>query len=856
MRRFLLSLFVLYCSTSIGAESDFTVFPRMVSLQGRESHSKVLVQRLRHSDNSETFTVAEQFSSGVHFQVLDTSIARLKDSTVYPVSDGSTELIVQVDGYPRMARIPIAVRGTSQQSRWQFGAHVESVFARNGCNSGACHGALAGKGGFRLSLLGYDWQADLYAITGQNQGRRIEPADPVASLLLTKPSMQVPHKGGLRLAPDSADFRLIAEWISAGAIGPSPSDAALRGIEVLPNQIQALEGKAQSLIVRAQYEDGRVEDVTRWAKFNSTNASVLEVDEFGEVRAVGQGRGAIVAWFASRLAIATIDVPYRANSMEMAEELSADSESNQAFAGQNATQARRDQFQPQNFVDEILVKEWQALGLGPSAVCDDLTYLRRAHLDVTGTLPDAQTVMQLITSGQPLNRQQLVNEILASPQYIDYWAYLWSDLLLVNGNLLRPKAVESFYKWIRSQVEGNVRWDEFARSIVLAKGDSLKNGATNFYAIHQTPEAMTENVCLAFMGLSIECAKCHNHPLERWTNDQYFAMANLFARVRAKGWGGDPRNGEGDRTLIVFERGDLIQPSRGVPQPPAPLDQPPLDPEDPSDRRQSLADWLTGPENQYFSRAIVNRVWANFFGIGLVDPVDDLRMSNPACSEELMTGLTQFLEEHDYDLKALMRLILTSQVYQLSSKSELNNASDQRFFCRYYPRRLTAEVLHDAIVKVTNVPTKFDKIEFVGADKQPTEFYPLGTTALGLFDSAVSSYFLQTFGRHQRRITCDCERSNEATVIQALHLNNGDTLNAKLSHPDCVISSWLSESLPLETIIEKSYLQALCRLPSESEILKTQEEWQAASGAGVPLREFTEDLLWSLMSGKEFLFAH
>ena len=332
-------------------------------------------------------------------------------------------------------------------------------------------------------------------------------------------------------------------------------------------------------------------------------------------------------------------------------------------------------------------------------------------------------------------------------------------------------------------------------------------------------------------------------------------MTNLFARVRAKGWGGDARNGDGSRTLVYW----IVEKSfsrRGSPSPPAPLDHPPIDSESSGDRREVLADWLTSAKNPYFSRSIVNRVWANYMGVGLVESVDDLRVSNPASSPRLMTALADYLAQSDYDLKALMRLIMNSEVYQLSSEATEHNRDDQRFYSRYYPRRLMAEVLHDAVVAVTGVPTSFDQIEFAGADKQPTDFYPLGTSALALYDSAVSNYFLQTFGRNQRRITCECERSSEPTVVQALHLSNGQTINDKLSHADCVVTHWLDQSVSLEEGVRQAVLRALSRLPAEADADRIGQQWHEAEAAGTAKREFLEDLLWSLMSSSEFLFAH
>lgn len=834
--------FILIVLLARDGQAEFTVLPTAISLSGPDASATVLVQELVHEDQRTNLArVGNQITTGIHMRIADPAIAKIEGDRVVSIADGATELIVEVANTHRIARVPVTVTNTAFEQRWQFVAHVQSVLARQGCNSGACHGALAGKGGFRLSLLGYDANSDHFTMTSQDQGRRIEPTDPSASLLLAKPTMSVAHKGGLRLEKDSLNYKVLEQWISAGSAGPLADDAKLVGIEVLPNHMQVRNGTSQQLIVRARYADGRMEDVTHWAKFSSSRATVAEVDADGKVKIVGQGRGSIVAWFASRLAIASIDVPY------------AQGESSEFRTTREQALAN---FIPKNQVDTILLQEWKSLGLAPSPVCDDATFLRRAYLDSTGALPSSETVYEFLGSTDLTKRERMVDQLLNSKEFVDYWSYLWSDLLLVNGNLLRPTAVEAFYKWIRSQVEKNTPWDEFAKQVVLAKGDSVDQGPTNFYAIHQSPESMTENICLAFMGLSIECAKCHNHPLERWTNDQYYAMANMFSRVRAKGWGGDARNGDGRRTLVVLERGELVQPSRGKPQLPAPLDEPPLDPNSTTDRREVLAEWLTHSRNSYFSRAIVNRVWANFLGVGLVESVDDLRVSNPPSSERLMQALSQFLISNNYDLKQLMRLIMNSQVYQLSSQSTPYNQADDRLYCRYYPRRLMAEVLHDAVVTVTEVPTAFDKIEFSGADKQPTSFYPLGTKSLALYDSAVSNYFLQTFGRNQRRITCDCERSDQPTVVQVLHLSNGVTINDKLSKPECIIGKWVESRLSHAEIIDQAYIRTLSRIPTVEERDRVLKELTEAESNGAPFREVLEDLLWTLMSSTEFLFAH
>ncbi|MFV1994237.1 MAG: DUF1553 domain-containing protein, partial [Verrucomicrobiales bacterium] len=408
--------------------------------------------------------------------------------------------------------------------------------------------------------------------------------------------------------------------------------------------------------------------------------------------------------------------------------------------------------------------------------------------------------------------------------------------------------------WLREGVENNTPWHQLARELVTAKGESLENGATNFFAVHQDPERMAENVSQTFMALSIGCAKCHNHPLEKWTNDQYYSFANLFARVRAKGWGGDSRSGDGLRTLFVEERGDLIQPRTGVAQPPAPLDGEVIPIDDPGDRREVLAQWLTSPENPYFTRAIANRVWAAFFGRGIVDPVDDLRVSNPASNERLLAELADFLVEADYDLKALMRVILRSETYQRSSVPLAENREEMRYFSRYYPRRFMAEVLHDAIAGITGVPGDFNFVRLRDGSRKEVELYPEGTRALQLHDSAVESYFLKIFGRNDRMIACECERSNQPSMVQVLHLANGDTVNDKLRSEKGRVTELLAGGRSDSEVIEDAYLLCLSREPTARE--REGFETILANAPRKERRVVIEDLFWALMTSREFLFQH
>jgi hypothetical protein len=713
-----------------------------------------------------------------------------------------------------------------------FRNDVQPVLAKLGCNSGACHGALAGKGGFKLSLRGYDAMADYLSITRDARGRRIEPTEPGRSLLLMKPTMAVPHKGGLRFDVDSEAYKILSQWIAAGAKPPSDLDPLLERIEVSPSEVTLKSGEEYRVNVQAIYSDGSTRDVTPWAKFAATNEAVATVDEDGLVKVIGHGIGAATAWYSSKIVNLRITSPYDADVPDSV----------------YAESPRR------NFIDELVLKQLQLLNLPPARAADDATFLRRAFLDTIGKLPTADEVRTFLADTSADKRDKLIDSLLAREEFVDYWAYQWSDLLLVNGTRIRPAAVKAYYTWIRQQVQENTPWDQFARQIVTARGGSVESGSTNFYALHQDPETMTENVSQAFLGLSIGCAKCHNHPLEKWTNDQYYAMANLFARVKAKNWGGEPRNGDGVRTLFVEDEGDLIQPSKGVPQPPAPLDAEPMAADDPSDRREYLADWLTSPDNPYFARAIANRVWANFFGVGLVEPIDDLRLSNPASNEELLNATAKFLVEQKFNLKALMRTILQSAAYQRSSDPTEASRDDNRNYAQYYPKRLMAEVALDAVSQVTGVPTEFNQIEYPGADFEKTEFYAKGTRAIELYDSAVVSRFLSTFGRHKRVITCQCERSNEPSLVQALHLSNGETILGKLASKESKVESLLANGQPNYRIIEELYLSALSRYPTDAEVSGLLGVLKDAPDA--ERRVVLEDVYWAVMSSREFMFNH
>jgi hypothetical protein len=712
-----------------------------------------------------------------------------------------------------------------------FRHDVLPILSKAGCNSGGCHGALAGKGGFRLSLFGYNPEADWLTMTRESRGRRVELSDPGASLILTKPTTALRHKGGKRLTPGSEDYNILAAWITAGCPPPRADDAALVKLEIAPAESLLTKGGSKQLAVKAKYSDGRERDVTRWVKFTSADESVATVDAGGLVNVIGHGEGAVTAWFSSQIVIARVVSPF------------PQSVPDEVYAG--APRA--------SFIDDLVLEQLRKLRLKPSPAADDATFVRRAFLDTIGRLPTPEEARAFVNDSSPQKHERLADLLLARPEFVDYWTYKWSDVLLLTGSKLRPAAIAAYDKWLRDRVATNMPWDQLVREVVTARGSSTENGATNFFAVHQDPETMAENVSQAFLSLSIGCAKCHNHPLEKWTNDQYYAFANLFSRVRAKGWGGDARNGDGQRTLYVETRGELIQPRTGKPQPPAPLDAPALAMDDVHDRRDALAAWLTAPENPYFTRAVANRVWANFMGTGIVESVDDLRMSNPASNEKLLAALADFLMKQRYDLKSLMRLILTSQTYRRSSVPLPENRDDHRYFSRHYPRRLMAEVLSDAITDVTGVRDSFSEILLNDGSTEKVSYAP-ETRALQLKDSAVKNYFLKTFGRNARDITCECERSNQPSLVQALHLSNGATVNEKLSAKSGRITQVLAADPKPAEIIDEAYQLCLSRPPTAEQRKKFEELLTAAKPE--EKRQAVEDLYWSLLTSREFLFQH
>jgi hypothetical protein len=820
MRLLLICIAVLFPAAAFAGDStEFTVLPFRVNLSGPKAFQRLVVEA-KAGDR-----LTGDLTSRAVYTTSDSRVATVgRDGIVRAVADGSATISAAVDG--KKVSVPVAVTGVEAPFTWSFRNHVLPVLSRAACNSGACHGALAGKGGLKLSLRGYDPEADFRALTRQAHGRRVVAGLPDQSLLVLKPTMAIGHGGGEKFKKGSLDYSVVAGWIRSGAPSPKPADAALKGLTVYPAVASLKLGDSQRIVVRAEYTDGRIEDVTQWVKFGTTDSQVATVDDGGSVKVTGSGEAAITVWFSSKVTFARVVSP---------------------FAGA-VTTAQTGSIAPESsrFIDRLIDQKLEALNLPVSPRCSDSQFIRRATLDAAGVLPTPQAVKAFLADNSPNKREKLVDSLLSRPEYVDAWTYKWSDLLLVSSKKLSGTALTSFYNYLRDSVEQNKPWDRLAREILTAQGSNLENGAANYWILHKEPIDLTETTTQAFLGMSVQCARCHNHPLEKWTQNQYYRMANLLSRVRLK-------NGDrpGEVLAVVANDGNINHPRLGAPLPPQPLDGPEVSLDDARDRRAALADWMTASDNPYFAKALVNRVWKHLMGRGLVEAEDDLRLTNPPSNQELLDALAQDFIRGGFDIKALIRKIMLSEAYQRSAAPTGINAKDDRYYSHYLVKRLPAEALLDAYSQVTAIPTDFAGV-------------PKGTRALQLRDSQVSTYFLAAFGRPQREQTCSCERQQETSVSQALHLANGDTLNQKLRAPGGVIDGLVRNQASDEEALDDLYLSALSRLPTDSERarllpvlaasrpdpLDSEAKWREVR------RPALEDLFWAVLTDREFVFNH
>ena len=800
--------------------SEIRLEPKHLVLRGTQDVQRLLVGRVEKGKWIGCITEGMVLTSSAP------EIAEV-DESGYVSAKGDGEAVITAMVGKHKAQARIIVRHTKTSVPQSFEHDVVPILTRLGCNSGACHGAQAGKGGLKLSLRGFDPDADYFVLTRQAQGRRADLQAPEQSLFLLKPLGKIKHGGGVKLEIDSQEYRILYAWLKEGAVRKDKEAISLRRIEAIPSNAVLRPAAQLPLIVRAFYSDGYIADVSRWAKFTSKDENIAKVTDDGQVTITGYGEAAITIWYANQVATVTITSPYEHSVSPIPDS--------------------PQQGVHHNFIDAEINRKLTTLHLPPSPPCTDQEFIRRAYLDLIGTLPRPQEVQEFLDDGQPGKRLALVEKLLARPEYVDYWTYRWSDLLLVSSRKLNQAGLWSFHQFIRQSVASNKRWDSFARDLLTAKGSNLTNGAVNYFVLHKDTSQLMETTSVTFLGMSLACARCHNHPLEKWTQDQYWAMANLFGRITLK-------NGEraGEVLLQPQPHGEVLHLRRGVAMPPTPLDGAPLLLSDRRDRREHFADWLTAPGNPYFARAIINRVWRNFMGRGLVEAEDDLRTTNPPSNSTLLTVLEQDFIDHGYDIQRLIRLIMTSAAYQRSARPLPGNLVDDRYYSRYFPRRLSAEVVLDAYSQLLAVPTPFNQLESNARDSVSSiSDYPLGTRALQLPDTRIVSRFMDTFGRPERDAACACERQNEANLAQALHLSNGHTLNEKLRGENSLVDRWVREKIDINAAIRQLYLLALCRLPTPEEARELLTKVNADTG---PLRERLEDLCWAVLTSREFLF--
>jgi len=806
---------LLTASCILSAADNLSILPRTIDLDGPEARHHLLAEA-DLGDHQEDWTRKTEWrSSNPKIAIVDAT------GEVRPMSDGEATITAASQG--RTATATVRVKNSQVPYTWNFRNDVIPVMTKVGCNQGACHGALSGKNGFKLTLRGYDPDLDYDTLTRQSEGRRVDLEEPARSLMLLKPTMAIPHGGGRRFDTKSVEYKILSGWIAEGTPRPRDDDAQVTSLEVIPASARLAPGAEQQLVVRAKYSDGQVRDVTRWVKFSSSDEGVASVDDLGHVKMNGDGQAAITLWYSSRVLYARVSVPYP-NKVDA---------------------AVYEKFPRHNYVDDLVLDKLKTLNIAPSPLADDATFIRRAYLDAAGILPTAEEVEDFLADKSTDKRAKLIDKLLERDEFVDYWAYKWSDLLLVSSRKLRSNAMWSFYDWIRESVKIDKPWDEFAREIFTSSGNTRQNGALNYFVIHKDPIDIAENATQAFLGQHILCARCHNHPLEKWTQKQYYQFANLFSRVGEK-------NGDEPGDLVIFAKasGDINHPRLLKPLPPTPLDGTPIPLDSPIDRRLPFAKWLTSKDNVYFQRAIVNRVWGNFMGRGIVDPVDDVRATNPASNEELFAALCKDFVDHGFRIKHLVATIMNSAAYQLASEANATNTNDNKYYSKYIVKRLPAEVLLDAMSQVTGVPTAFSG-------------YPTGSRALQLPDTRVKSEFLTSFGRPPRLVCDAAERSSAPSVAQALHVINGDTLNRKLMAPDAYPALAIKLGLSDSKILDHLFLSAYSRYPTDAEkqpMLESLRKARTMSGSADVQREARrqalEDMMWATLTSKEFLFNY
>jgi hypothetical protein len=792
-------------SAPAAALRSLQVFPDRIDLTTARDRQSIVVQAA-FADGLTRDVTAEAAQT-----LADPALVRRAGAVYYPLKDGETQLSVAYGG--QTATVPVKVSRATAQPPLSFRLDVMPVFMRAGCNTGSCHGAARGKDGFRISLFGFDPEGDHFRLTREMVGRRVNLAVPSDSTLLEKAVGAVQHTGGKRFEAGSELYQTLHAWIEAGA----PNDDVSKlpkvvGVDLYP-KAGVLDGKGatQQMTVRARYSDGTDRDVTGLAVFLTNNEVSAAVTPEGLVTAGERGEAFVMARFETFTVGSQFIVLPKGLKFEYPGEPEA------------------------NEIDRLVGDKLRKLRIAPSGICDDGTFIRRVYLDIVGLTPTVEEYDRFMTSADPARRSKLIDELLERKEFSEIWVNKWAELLQVRSTItVSYKSMFLYYNWLVEKLSRNMPMDQMVQELLGASGGTFKNPATNFFQTTTETLPLTENVAQVFMGMRIQCAQCHNHPFDRWTQDDYYGFAAFFAQIGRK-------TGEDYRETIVFNSGggEVNHPVGGRVMAPKFLggDTPDVRGKD---RRVVLAKWLASPQNPWFASSFANRVWAHFMGIGIVEPVDDFRVSNPASNPELLEALGKRFTDTKYDLKALVRDICNSRTYQRTTRKNESNASDDRNFAHALVRRIKAENLLDTISQVTETKDKFQGL-------------PLGARAVQIADGQSSTYFLTTFGRATRETPCSCEVKMEPTLSQALHLINGDTVNAKIKQGGVIRRLLDTKKLPEERIIDL-YIRSLSRKPTHEELaalLPTMADPDRNKQT-----QAMEDLFWALLNSREFLFNH
>lgn len=781
------------------ARAQITISPPAVGLDRPEAAQQLVVTHQSGTQRRDVSRIAK------YRPAVPTTIRVDADGLVHPLADGVSELTIEVGGESHT--IPVTVTGLSRPAPVSFQHEIQPLLTKARCNSGGCHGKAEGQNGFKLSLFGFDNETDYDALVKEGRSRRINLATPDASLLLLKGTATMPHGGGLKIERDSPSFELLRRWIREGAPFVSTEERHVVKIEVEPAEIVIQPGSTQQLLVTAVDSTGRRHCVTTAADYISNAPQIVTTSPRGLMTVSDvPGEAAVLIRYLDQVALCRMTVPRpNPSSVRPAEK---------------------------NFIDRHVGDKLVRLGIPPSQPIDDATFLRRVSLDTIGTLPTADDARQFLSDADPEKRRRLVERLLARPEYADYWAMKWADLLRADRIKVTPQGAVGVTRWLRSKIASNQPYDEFVREILTVQGPIQSESPAAFFKALDTPEVAARSVSQLFLGVRIECAQCHHHPSERWSQEDYAGLVGFFTGISVK------RLPNGTESVVAKSGSDHKHPRTGEPVTARGLGTTSADFTGITDRRQILATWMTAADNPFFARAIANRIWSHYFGRGLVDPIDDLRATNPSTNEPLLEALVSHLKEVRYDLKAFTTTLLMSQTYQLSSIANADNISDFQNFSHALPKTMPAEVLLDAVSQVTSVPEKFNG-------------WPEGYRSIQVWDNRMPSYFFKIFGRPVRASVCECERSNQPSISQALHLLNSPEIQAKLSHKRGTARRLASSPMTNNEILDQIYLSTLCRYPTAAERTLLQ---QAFAVSGEDRSTAVEDVFWSVMNTKEFLY--